>query len=178
MSQTDLVEVFADDFNRANNAAIGNSWLEFGGDPGGPWEINGNRLMRRASPNGAAMDTAYRAVKVVDCYVECVPIDDLGGPVVRTTGTGDGYHAYWSTASGRVFLEKSGGSALGQSSVISWTLGTDILRLEVRDTLVTVYKNGSLIIEEPDTAHLWGWRGVRAREATGDVRIDNFAMGE
>lgn len=175
----EVLETFADDFNRGNSGTVGNDWNDLGGDPGGPWEINANRVMRNdagASVNN--QNAIYRDGNIVDQYAECIPLDHGVGPIVRLAGPPGGYIAFADAT--KVYLEKStpGGYSALDEHATALDFATDVLRIVALDTRISVEVNGVEIIVVADSTWLQGHRGIAVSSATGDLRADNFACGE
>lgn len=164
---------FIDDFDRADNPAIGNGWTEVG-----PWEIASNTA-RRVAAGAGALNAIYRTGSVTDGYAECVPLTTLIGPTTRwDPALLNGYIVHHNLTNTRLLRITLGSIAatLGTSTSLA-DLASDSLTLESVGSLHRVYLNGSEIIEATEGSYASGVRGILTLDDTNLVAADNYAEG-
>ena len=168
---------FSDNFNRADGA-LGSNWTA-----DATW--GGLSVFSNAARGGFSDAVSMVATSAADFsddhYAEVefsvVGNFDLGGPVVRWDGDGNGYLLILDgvTGNNRGLFEVTGGTET-RLSLTEVTVSTgDVVRLIADGTTISVEVNGSEVISVTDATHSSGQPGMYYNAQNSRItRLDNF----
>lgn len=167
--------IFTDNFNRANGA-IGSNWTNLNGTFG----VNANQ----AKPLTLGADSRAQSVwsgGVIgnDQYSQAalVNVASYAGVVVR--GALAAYTCYVAVANGTdsIIQKFVAGTGTGLASGGPAFAAGDVIRLEVKGTALTLFKNGNVVLTATDSAIASGYAGIAGYSATNRA-VDNWEGGE
>jgi hypothetical protein len=168
------VELFADNFNRANASTLGSDWiLRQGG-----WKISANRAETTGEETNTAVVSSSVAAVPSDQYARCTLVfggtgNLFLGPVVRhsETGTITGYVATNDASEWRIIEIGAGIIA----TVAGDSAAGDVVELRAVGTTVTLIVNSVEILSVTNSNVTAGQPGIRSFGPNKSV--DNFSCG-
>ena len=177
-----LVQLAADDFNRANENPIAGTWTS------GPGVASDVQLLDNAvkavgdptvNGNGVAFWSAatWPANQWSEVTIPAVPTTDDVGPAVRIAATEATYYLAPVYPNGRLAIYRAIDHAFVQlyTTAPGTVVAGDRVRLEAAGTVLRVFKNGVLMGEVVDDAIVAGAAGLVVDDVTGVV--DDWAGG-
>lgn len=178
-----MTTLFADDFNRAANAAtLGSPWLAWAGT----WGITAGA--KAYVSNGRSALVCFAVVDTVaDCTVSMTvasgPIGTNCGLIVRGVSDGNGYVIEGGNGSTTAKLYKGVAgsySVLDESATNVQFITGDFVEVTLEGTSITVYHNGAIILEAVDatyqTATHHGLYTLAAAGASSTVTFGGFSI--
>jgi len=175
--------VATDNFNSYSNGDLaGNgSWVNSTGafrvsDLAGNQVINSNTSSTETSVSH--QDKTYSPDQFSEVSVAVVGI--YSGPAIRT---GSNHHYCWYVGNSSDYLMAIvGGVEVDHWNVVPrqiFNVG-DVMRMEIRSNVITLYRNGNLLNTYTDTNNYVtsGYPGVGGYSASGSGWIDNFRCGD
>lgn len=167
--------IYTDNFDRADGA-LGANWTNING----VFSIVTNKAKVSTAGTGSYSNSVYSAGALgADQYAQVVlqVVTSMGGAVVRgSNSVNTCYYAVGNSSSTYLFKFVNGaGPTTIANNAITWAVG-NILRLEVRGTVLTVYKNGTAVLTGTDGAIASGYAGIAG--LTVNAIVDTFEGGD
>ena len=184
-SNTNYLELATDNFNRANVDPAPAPWAVIGVGGYNPIKISGNSATRGA-PNDSETNSAYNIWLPNDQYAEAAVTSDetsaAYGPGVFVRGSttaNERYSAIVSPSDNKVYLTSHWGGA--SYALTNWSItyvSGGVVRLEVVETIISVFYQGTLLGSFSDSNLSGGKAGIRIRyNSAATSTVDNFKAG-
>ncbi|MFC9497658.1 hypothetical protein [Streptomyces sp. NPDC056982] len=167
---------FSDDFNRADNTALGANWVEVTGD----WSISSNRLSPGAA-GGTIILRAAAAMASSDHYAQATiaatAVASHGIWCRGNTTLTSGY-LWRNDGSNWTLFAVIGGSFVSIGSYAAAAAAGDVAKVQAVGTTIKGYVNGTQRVSVTDTGVATGTSvGVRS-ESVAALRFDDFSAAD
>ena len=168
----------SDDFTRADANDLGANWTAVLGTAGivsnqcGPktFDVNGQSVQRYSAVTWPA--DQFSEITLIDNAVS----SGAQGPAVRYADSADtGYVCFCNNTSGTNLAKKIAGVFTGLATLPAFNSG-DVVRLAIRGTELTVYRNGIVVATATDSAIASGSASLNCGIATARL-TDNWYGG-